>query len=162
MTAVAPVLGLFETHLTVRDLDRAVAFYQDIVGLELAHRVPERHAAFLWIGGRGRHMLGLWEIHTAPIFMRLHIAFSATLPDVEASVARLRQAGIPPRSSGGGPEIDEPIVYGWMPAASVFFDDPDGHSIEFISMLPEPARPERGILSLSAWRQLEPPPPAPR
>lgn len=149
--AVIPLTGLFETHLTVRDLDRSIAFYQDIVGLELAHRVPERHAAFLWIGGRGQHMLGLWSLHTSPIYLRLHLAFTCTLPDLIASIPRLREAGIPPRSSGGGPEITEPIVFAWMPAASVYFDDPDGHSLEFICMLPDTPQPERGIVSLSAW-----------
>jgi lactoylglutathione lyase len=38
---------LFETHLTISDLDRAVAFYRDVVGLALALEVPERGAAFL-------------------------------------------------------------------------------------------------------------------
>ena len=87
--AVIPLTGLFETHLTVRDLDRSIAFYQDIVGLELAHRVPERHAAFLWIGGRGQHMLGLWSMHTSPIYLRLHLAFTCTLPDLIAEIAPL-------------------------------------------------------------------------
>jgi len=41
-----------------------------------------------------------------------------------------------------------------MPAASVYFDDPDGHSLEFIAMLPEPPRADLGIVSLSAWRRL--------
>jgi hypothetical protein len=39
--------------------------------------------------------------------------------------------------------IDEPVVFPWMPAASVYFDDPDGHSLEYIALLPHPARPER-------------------
>jgi catechol 2,3-dioxygenase-like lactoylglutathione lyase family enzyme len=56
---VIPVSGLYESHLTVADLDRSIAFYRDVVGLELAHRVPSRHAAFFWIGGRERSMLGL-------------------------------------------------------------------------------------------------------
>ena len=30
----------------------------------------------------------------------------------------------------------------WIPAASVYFKDPDGHSLEFIAMLPEPPQPE--------------------
>ena len=29
--------NLFETHLTVTDLDRALAFYRDVVGLQLAY-----------------------------------------------------------------------------------------------------------------------------
>ena len=30
------VRGLFETHLTVSDLDRSIAFYRDVVGLQPA------------------------------------------------------------------------------------------------------------------------------
>jgi predicted enzyme related to lactoylglutathione lyase len=48
-----PPHGLFEVHLTVRDLDRAIAFYRNVVGLELAHVLPERQVAFVWIGGPG-------------------------------------------------------------------------------------------------------------
>ena len=48
--AVVPIQGLWETHLTVSDLERSVAFYRDTIGLELAHRVPARGAAFFWIG----------------------------------------------------------------------------------------------------------------
>ena len=149
---IVPISALFETHLTVRDLDRSIAFYRDVVGLQLAHRVPARGAAFLWIGAPGRAMLGLWSIGTSPMQMRLHTAFTVTLADVIASVDALRRAGITPRAGGGGAEIDEPMVFGWMPAATVYFDDPDGHSLEFLAMLPEPARPEFGFLKLSEWR----------
>src|SRR5436305_1015051 len=43
------VRGLFETYLTVSDLDRSVAFYRDVVGLPVALELPERGAAFVWI-----------------------------------------------------------------------------------------------------------------
>ena len=43
---IVPIDGLWETHLTVSDLVRSIAFYRDTLGLTLAHRVPERHAAF--------------------------------------------------------------------------------------------------------------------
>ena len=52
--------NLFETHLNVRDLDRAMDFYRDVVGLEHAYTLPQREVAFFWIGGRGQSMLGLW------------------------------------------------------------------------------------------------------
>ena len=148
---VVPIQGLFEAHLTVRDIERSIVFYRDILGLELAHRMPERHAAFFWMGPPGHTMLGLWSIHTSPVRLHLHIAFRVSRDDVVAAISRLRAAGIPPRASGGGAEIDEPIVFGWMPAASVYFDDPDGHSLEFITMLPGPARPELGVVTLSEW-----------
>ncbi|MFC7551282.1 VOC family protein [Pseudoroseomonas wenyumeiae] len=150
-----PVSGLYESHLTVGDLEKSIAFYRDIVGLELAHTVPERHAAFFWIGGKERSMLGLWSIHSSPIRLRLHIAFSATLEDVVRSVEVLRAKGVTPRAGGSGPEIDEPIVFPWMPAASVYFNDPDGHSLEYISILPDTPRPDlTGTMKLSEWRRM--------
>ena len=47
----------FEIHAS--DPDRSIAFYRDIIGLEFAHRVPDRNVAFLWVGTPGRAMLGL-------------------------------------------------------------------------------------------------------
>ena len=152
---VIPISGLYESHLTVSDLERSIAFYRDIVGLELAHRVPARHAAFFWVGGRERSMLGLWCIHSSPIRLRLHIAFSTDLENLKRSVGALRSNGIVPRRGGNGPELDEPSVFPWMPAASVYFDDPDGHSLEYICILPDPPRPELpAYLPLSAWNAL--------
>ncbi len=150
--AVVPIGGLFEAHLTVSDLERSVAFYRDIVGLPFAHRIPDRHVAFFWIGAPGAGMLGLWSVHSSPLFMRLHIAFRVTLPQVEASIDALRQAGLTPRNGGGGPTIAEPVVLAWMPAASVYFDDPDGHSLEYICMLPDRPRPDLDRVPLSRWR----------
>ena len=150
-----PVSGLYEAHLTVADLGRSIDFYRDVVGLELAHTVPDRHAAFFWIGGRERSMLGLWCIHSSPIRLRHHIAFATELNQVVKSVATLREIGITPRSGGGGPELKEPVVFPWMPAASVYFDDPDGRSLEYICILPDPPRPEMsGTVPLSVWKAL--------
>ena len=148
---IVPIKRLFEAHLTVSDLDKSVAFYTDVVGLELAHRAPERHAAFFWIGGPGHTMLGLWSIHSSPTRMVHHIAFDVELAHVVASVAALRGAGLTPHDGFGHP-IDEPVVIPWMPAASVYFDDPDGHALEFIAVLPGQPRPERGWTPLSKWQ----------
>ncbi len=142
--------GLFETHLTVSDLDRSIRFYRDVVGLPLALHLPERAAAFFWIGGPGESMLGLWSLGSAPLGMTLHIALRASLADVMAACDALRAAGVTPLSFFGD-ETDEPSVIGWMPAAAVYFRDPDGHSIEYLSMLAEPPRPEAGIVPWSQW-----------
>jgi lactoylglutathione lyase len=151
--SIVPIHGLFEAHLTVCDLDRSIAFYRDVLGLPLAHRIPARQVAFMWVPTSERGMLGLWSIGTSPLRMRLHIAFDVVLPHVFESVAALRRAGLTPRSGDGAP-IDEPVVLSWMPAASVYFDDPDGHSLEFICMLNERARPELGFVLWSEWRRL--------
>ena len=144
------VTGLFEAHLTVSDLRRSLAFYRDILGLPLASEFPERQAAFCWIGAPGRAMLGLWET-SAPVGLRLHIALAANVEDVIAAVGRLSAAGVTPLDFSGNP-TDTPIVIGWMPAIALYMKDPDGHSIELISMLPDAPRPDRGVLSWPAWR----------
>ena len=152
---MVPISGLYESHLTVSDLERSIAFYSDVVGLELAYTVPARHAAFFWIGGREQSMLGLWCIHTSPIQMRLHIAFRTTIEQVIRAPAVLRALGVVPRRTGGGAEIDGPVVFPWMPAASVYFDDPDGHSLEYIALLPHRPRPDLpGVITLSEWNAL--------
>lgn len=38
-----------------------------------------------------------------------------------------------------------------MPAASVFFRDPDGHIIEYSDMLNEEPKPNLGIIPWSKW-----------
>lgn len=151
--SIVPIRGLFEAHLTVSDLDRSIAFYRDVLGLPLAQRIAARRVAFFWVPSPDKAMLGLWSIGTAPLRLRLHIAFQVELAQVFESVAALRRAGLTPLDSGGGTPIDEPQVLCWMPAASVYFDDPDGHSLEFICMLNETPRPELGRLSWAEWRR---------
>ena len=146
-----PVSGLFETHLTVSDLSRSLAFYRDVVGLPLALELPERGAAFFWIGRPGEAMLGLWSLGSSPIGLSLHIAFKATREDVLLACDRLRATGVTPLSFFAE-ETDEPSVIGWMPAAAVYFRDPDAHLLEYLAMLDEPGRPEIGIVSWSSWR----------
>ena len=150
MSEPIPVHGLFETHLSVGDLDRSIAFYRDVVGLPLGLALPERGAAFFWIGEAGRAMLGLWAIGSAPIVLSLHVAFTTSLEDVIVASDRLRALGVTPLSFHGT-ETTEPSVIGWMPAAAVYFRDPDGHLLEYLAMLDEEADPERGITTWSEW-----------
>jgi lactoylglutathione lyase len=67
------IVGLFETHLTVADLDASVRFYGELLGLEL------------------------------------------------------------------------------VPAASLYFRDPDGHLLEYVAMLDDAPRPGVGVVPYSAW-----------
>ena len=150
MTGMPKTTGLFETHLTVSNLDRSIAFYRDIVGLPLALVLEERGAAFFWIGRPGEAMLGLWSLGSMPMGLSLHIALEASLEDILAACDGLRSNGVTPLSFFGA-ETSEPSVIGWMPAAAVYFRDPDGHSIEYLAMLDEPPRAERGIVSWSDW-----------
>ena len=151
-----PIADLFEAHLTVSELDRAVAFYRDLLSLPLARVFPDRKVAFFWIGAPGKAMLGLWESGTMPINVSLHVAFQVALSDLHDAPARLQKAGIQPRDLAGFP-TEEPVVLAWMPAASVYFRDPDNNLLEFISMLTDPPRPDLGVLPWSDWLRRTPP-----
>jgi lactoylglutathione lyase len=131
-----PIRDIFESHLTVSDLKRSMAFYGEVLGLKLAQVFLERKVAFYWVGRRGGSMLGLWEVGTTPQRLNLHLAFSVDLPDLLEAPERLRAADITPRDFCGTP-TEEPVVLAWMPAASLYFQDRDGNSLEFLSMLPD-------------------------
>ncbi|SFJ77272.1 Predicted lactoylglutathione lyase [Thermoflavimicrobium dichotomicum] len=144
--------GIYETHLHVRDLKKSVSFYQNQLGLKLCYSEPERKLAFFWVGQARQQMLGLWEKPEDQI-VRSHFAFSVSLRDLELAPAFLAEQGIKYRDFFGNPG-GEPTVHSWMPAASLYFEDPDGHSLEYIALLPEGPRPELGAIPLSRWREL--------
>jgi lactoylglutathione lyase len=147
------VEDLFEVHLTVADLDRAIAFYRDAVGLQLAHIEPARQVAFFWLGGPGNAMLALWGAGWGPQRTTSHTAFRTSVEAVIGAPRALRAAGITPLDFDDRP-TEEPIVFGWMPAASVFFRDPDGNLLEYIAMLPQKPRPADGIVPWRTWERL--------
>ena len=89
---MVPVRDLFESHLTVADLQRSMDFYGRTLGLELAEVFWERRVAFYWIGGRGNSMLGLWEAGTGPQRLSLHLAFKTDLEDL---LEAPRASGLP-------------------------------------------------------------------
>lgn len=82
----------------------------------------------------------------------MHIALKASLADVLGACDPLGSAGVTPLSFFGE-ETGEPSVIGLMPAAAVYFRDPDGHLIEYLAMLDGPPRPELGIAEWSAWER---------
>lgn len=142
--------GLYETHLMVSDLPRSIAFYRDVLGLELALEMPERNLAFFWVGDKTQAMLGLWSGQSGPLSMTLHFAFRTTLDGVLSACETLKNRGIAPLGFSGEP-VTEPVVLGWMPAASVYFKDPDGHSIELLSLLDQAPDAAFGVGPYSDW-----------
>ncbi|TML06154.1 MAG: glyoxalase [Actinobacteria bacterium] len=59
--AIDPRVDIGHVHLKVSDLDRAIAFYRDVLGFELMHRYGDQ-AAFLAAGGYHHHIgLNTWE-----------------------------------------------------------------------------------------------------
>ena len=81
--------------------------------------------------------------------MNLHVAFRVDLDDLLQAAARLREANIIPLDCGRA--TDEPVVFAWMPAASLFF----GNLLEFLSMLPDAPQSDLGVVAWSRWKSAQ-------
>ncbi|WP_336689935.1 MULTISPECIES: VOC family protein [unclassified Chryseobacterium] len=145
------IKGLYETHVKVSDLENAIKFYTEILGLEFAHKEENRRIAFLWIGKNKESMLGLWE--QKENLQTRHFAFTADKEDIlNYSVEFLKNKNLKPYNflKDG---IEKPMVFAWMPALAIYFNDPDGNQLEFISILEGDGKPELGVLSYEEWME---------
>lgn len=150
------IKGLFETHLYVENLERSMDFYGNTLELKQCYFEEDRRAAFFWIGEEKQSMLGLWEKPKAEIDIR-HFAFQCE-PDwiLNESVAYLKARNLKCRNFlRDGTE--RPMVFVWTPAISIYFDDPDGHSLEFIGLLPGKSKPEKEklVISYDDWLKMK-------
>lgn len=123
-SANGPVVG--HVHLRVADLDRAIAFYRDIVGLQVKARYRDQ-AAFLGADGYHHHVgLNVWESlgGTPPPAGHTGLYHSAFLyPD------RKRLAQAVQRAIDAGVPIDGKADHGVSEA--VYLRDPDQNGVEF-------------------------------
>ena len=148
------IKGLYETHLFVENIERSIHFYGEVLGLKQCHFEEERKAAFFWIGNDKQSMLGLWQKPKEEIDIR-HFAFECEAEWVlNESVNFLKSRNLKCRNflNDG---TDRPMVFAWMPAIAIYFDDPDGHSLEFIGILEGKGKAENGIISYERWLELE-------
>jgi lactoylglutathione lyase len=144
------IKGLFETHLFVGNLERSINFYKNVLGLQHAYTEEKRRVAFFWIGKPKQSMLGVWEKPKEQIDIR-HFAFESTVDFVlNQSAQYLRERNLAPYNflKDGS---DRPMVFAWMPAIAIYFDDPDGHVLEFIAILEGSGKPELGVISYQEW-----------
>ena len=148
------IKGLFETHIEVKDLERAIDFYQNTLGLEKCNTQDDRRLAFFWVGEEQNQMVGLWEKLEGSIAKR-HFAFECEAKWIlEESINFLKSKNLPFRNFlNDGSE--RPMVFAWMPAVSIYFDDLDGNYLEFIGHLDGSPRPEKGIISYDEFLELE-------
>lgn len=146
------ITGLFETHIKVRNLEQAIGFYRDVLGLELGFHERARGLALFWIRQRGQAMLGLWQVPEAE-FVKSHFAFALPLEQMYGVCNTLERQGLAWRNFLND-DSGSLYVHAWMPAVSVYFADPDGNSLEFLAMLPDPPQLERGLVVWEEWEGL--------
>lgn len=123
--AIDPRVDIGHVHLKVADLDRALAFYQGVLGFALMQRMG-RSAAFLSAGGYHHHIgLNTWESAGGAPPPRgatglYHLAIRyPDRPSLADALRRLLAAGI---------ALDGASDHGVSEA--LYLRDPDGNGVE--------------------------------
>lgn len=151
------ISGINHTGLHVRDLERSIAFYRDLIGLELlAQRESRADYVADIVGYPGAVIKMAWLRHPSggPILELLqyvepagtpvdtatpnpgtaHVCFNVT--DIHAAVERLRAAGV--RFKSPAPVA---VTHGINKSAyAIYFTDPDGITLEMIQPPPAASR----------------------
>ncbi|MFD9130615.1 VOC family protein [Kitasatospora sp. NPDC059571] len=124
-----PTLRTGHVGLNVTDLDRSVAFYRRLLGLEVAGGGTDPDRRFALLGKDGTLMLTLWQQSSGSFATAApglhHLSFQVdTVDEVRAAEAVLRELGadfthdgVVPHREGGD-------------SGGIFFTDPDGIRLE--------------------------------
>lgn len=131
-SSIHPQARIGHVHLKVADLDRALAFYQKVLGFEVTQRMGTA-AAFLSAGGYHHHIgLNTWESSggTPPAagttgLYHLAIVYP-TRAELGDALRRLLKAGVP---------LDGAADHGVSQA--LYLRDPDGNGVELYWDRPE-------------------------
>ena len=144
--AIHPQARIGHIHLKVSDLDRALAFYRDVIGFELTQRFG-RQAAFLSAGGYHHHIgLNTWESSgggpPAPGTTGLyHVAILyPSRAELADAFRRLTEAGI-----GLTGAADHGV------SEALYLNDPDGNGVELYRDRPPSEWPRTGDGSLDMF-----------
>ena len=120
-----PGMSVGHVHFKVSDLDRSIAFYRDVLGMDLMQRYGDQ-AAFLSAGGYHHHLgLNTWHSRggSRPPEGTTGLYHGAFLYPSRAAlgkaIANVRAHGV---------DIYGAADHGVSEA--VYFDDPDGNGIE--------------------------------
>ena len=145
---IHPEARIGHVHLKVADLDRALAFWHGVLGLEVTQRMGDQ-AAFLSAGGYHHHIaLNTWESAGGPPPPRgttglYHVAL--VYPDrlaLAAALLRVIEAGV---------ELEGASDHGVSEA--IYLRDPDGNGVELYLDRPReewPRTPDGGLAMVTA------------
>ncbi|MFD6442245.1 VOC family protein [Peribacillus sp. NPDC060186] len=146
------IKGLYEAHLPVSNLANSIEFYKKLE-LELAYQNDT--LAFFWIE-KVHSWLGLWETDKVdtPYHPSLrHIALNIEIKDVENAKVWLEGKGIQIKTAFGFPPEKQPLILPNNPQAhaAIYFQDPDGNSLELITSLRLDFEEYVEMMSLEDW-----------
>src|SRR5262245_49472542 len=107
--------GIDHVGIRYRDLQSAVRFFRDTLGLEIGYATE--CMAFVRVGGDGSHLALFQAEGNEPLRQPHHVALR--VPNVAAAEAALRVAGVPLRRFGPNQGFEDPEgnIFHFMPAS---------------------------------------------
>jgi catechol 2,3-dioxygenase-like lactoylglutathione lyase family enzyme len=128
---MSSIRGLAEVVLTVQDLQASVAFYRDILGLQVVSPQGFAGPAFLQAGGGEAYVMNMLVLApakpgTPPLAKPQslnHIGFEVDGESFDAEVERLQKLGLEVRFG------KHPL----FPSRTAYVSDPDGNEVELIA-----------------------------
>jgi len=136
MASLHPDTRIGHVHLKVADLERAVAFYRDVLGFDLVQRYG-KSAAFLSAGGYHHHIgLNVWESRggTPPPHGHTGLYHLAILYPSRVELARALRRLLEHRVPISGAS-DHGV------SEAIYLSDPDGNGVELYVDRPREAWP---------------------
>ena len=108
-------IAVHHVSINVDDVDEALRFYVDVLGLSPRGDRPDLGIGGAWldVGGQQVHLIG------APAPPNVGQHFALQVADIDASVAELRAQGI---------AVTDPMVIGT--GRQAFLEDPSGNAVE--------------------------------
>ena len=122
---IDPAVDIGHVHLKVADIDRALAFYRDVLGFELMQRFGEQ-AAFVSAGGYHHHIgLNTWESQggsppppgTTGLY---HVAIRYPIARALADALQAAHRNGVPLTGASDHGVSE----------AIYLNDPDGNGVE--------------------------------
>jgi lactoylglutathione lyase len=145
--------GIFETHINVLNFEESSDFYKRLPGISPLYKDEDRKSTFFWVGGEGKGMLGIRENYPSKDVQRQHFAILVDLDNLKKTAIEVKKLGISIHNFFED-DSGELYVFPFMPAVSFYFKDPNGHSVEYISMLNDKPLPDKPIIKWSEWEKI--------
>ena len=145
---IAADVSIGHIHLKVADLERAIAFYRDVLGFKVTERLG-RYAAFLSAGGYHHHIgLNTWESQggQAPPVGTTGLYHAAILYPTRATLADALRRLLAHRI-----RIDGASDHGVSEA--IYLRDPDGNELELYWDRPREDWPRNADGSLAMFTE---------
>jgi lactoylglutathione lyase len=114
------------TTIHIKDLEKSLAFYQGLLGLEVSRRIPTPQGGIAFVGNADTQI----ELIQGPAPEGGYSGFSVgfTVDNLEAATEKLSKAGYPRQSGPITPGPQSKVTFS-------FFKDPDGVTVELLQNL---------------------------